>query len=701
MSAADVHSILYRGEDPLKKKFVPKNEEKTYVPRHWPGKAPEGAAVHSDSGSEASGSEEEGVEVKQLRMRQVLAEDRRLHRLAAAASAAAAAQGAQRRREAFVIQSEKERQRLEKGIVDAAEAGDSEGEEWEGFDGEGGSGPGEQADRAKLRAAALENRRREERLLMQQQQEEEDESEESEDSDYSEGSEDEQEEADVVLHKPTFVSKANRLTVLEREERHRREQEEQARQQHAEEQRKLETKHMVYAVLAREDEAEDVAVTAVEQQQQQQQDAVGGVGEDDMPDDTDGIDGAQEYEDWKLRELARIKRDKEEREKRGKFLEAVERRRLMTEEERREDDKELDKMQPKREIRHKYHFMQKYYHRGAFFQDLARSGEEPIYLRDFNAPVGEDAVDKKNLPKILQLRRGELARGGRTKHTHLVDVDTSDLSHPWATATREVQGQKLLKKAAANVAACMLHASAAASSKCIFPLQGTLLLMNNPIDELLRGFDASVVDSSCVIVCSFVCLIGCLLVFLHQGVARLRAAFSAKAEADKLNQNFVVFCFSSLVDFAAPLGSPAKQLYSIACSRREIQGWGSSLFQEGQETPWGPGGLLALGAAQRGPLAVFAVCLKAADWRSSDGQRVAGWAASKHSSCVQFRSEKEKVCVFSLLEVGDLADRRQLSLMLSSPPLRSSSHDVCPLLHLRTVAFAASSSRTPRHEAPA
>lgn len=25
---------------------------------------------------------------------------------------------------------------------------------------------------------------------------------------------------------------------------------------------------------------------------------------------------------------------------------------------------------------------------GAFFQDLARSGEEPLYLRDYNAPVG-------------------------------------------------------------------------------------------------------------------------------------------------------------------------------------------------------------------------------------------------------------------------------------------------------------------------
>ncbi|CDJ41298.1 Microfibrillar-associated protein 1, putative [Eimeria tenella] len=341
MSAADVHSILYRGEDPLKKKFVPKNEQKTHVPRHWPGK---------------------------------------------------------------------------------------------------------------LRAAVLERRRREERLLQQQQQQQQEESEESEESEFSDVSEDQPEETNVVLHKPAFVPKASRLTVMEREEQQRRVREEQQQQQQQVEQRKLETKQMVYAVLAREDEeaadAPVIPVEAQQQQQQQQQQQKNLMGSEEMPDDTDGLDAAQEYEDWKLRELERIRRDKEEQLEREKFLEAVERRRQMTAEERREDDKELDKMQPKREIRHKYNFMQKYYHRGAFFQDLARSGEEPLYLRDFNAPVGEDKVDKKTLPKILQLRRGELARGGRSKHTHLVDVDTSDLSHPWAQATRDLQGQKLLKKAA-------------------------------------------------------------------------------------------------------------------------------------------------------------------------------------------------------------------------------------------------------------
>lgn len=55
-------------------------------------------------------SDAEGVEVKHLRMQQVLTQDRRLHRLAAAAAAgnaAAAAAAATRRREAFVVQSEK------------------------------------------------------------------------------------------------------------------------------------------------------------------------------------------------------------------------------------------------------------------------------------------------------------------------------------------------------------------------------------------------------------------------------------------------------------------------------------------------------------------------------------------------------------------------------------------------------------------
>jgi hypothetical protein len=44
-------------------------------------------------------------------------------------------------------------------------------------------------------------------------------------------------------------------------------------------------------------------------------------------------------------------------------LNEIERRRHMTDEERREDDKRLDALKPKREKPSKYKFMQKYYHK--------------------------------------------------------------------------------------------------------------------------------------------------------------------------------------------------------------------------------------------------------------------------------------------------------------------------------------------------
>lgn len=51
-------------------------------------------------------------------------------------------------------------------------------------------------------------------------------------------------------------------------------------------------------------------------------------------------------------------------------------------------------------------FMQKYYHRGAFFMDKDTEGKykEEVYNRDFNEAVEEDAVDKSILPKPMQVR---------------------------------------------------------------------------------------------------------------------------------------------------------------------------------------------------------------------------------------------------------------------------------------------------------
>ncbi|CAF4456604.1 unnamed protein product, partial [Adineta steineri] len=82
---------------------------------------------------------------------------------------------------------------------------------------------------------------------------------------------------------------------------------------------------------------------------------------------TDDEDGEVAYDAWKLRELERLKRDRKERDEREREQQELERWRNMTEEERqaelRKNGKTITNAAPKA----KYKFLQKYYHRGAFF----------------------------------------------------------------------------------------------------------------------------------------------------------------------------------------------------------------------------------------------------------------------------------------------------------------------------------------------
>lgn len=71
----------------------------------------------------------------------------------------------------------------------------------------------------------------------------------------------------------------------------------------------------------------------------------------------------RKYQLWKIRELKRIKRDREEEETHLKELLQIERRRQMTDEERREDDRRLDAKRGDQPKKGKYAFLQKYYHK--------------------------------------------------------------------------------------------------------------------------------------------------------------------------------------------------------------------------------------------------------------------------------------------------------------------------------------------------
>lgn len=139
-------------------------------------------------------------------------------------------------------------------------------------------------------------------------------------------------------------------------------------------------------------------------------------------DDADGLNEEEEYEAWKVRELLRIKREREERFQRDEELLDIERRRNMTDAEVREENKKLGKVDVEKQS---MRFMQRYYHKGAFFTDDNRVAEA-LEKTDVMAPTLEDRFDRSILPSVLQVKN--FGKAGRTKYTHLADQDTTQVS---------------------------------------------------------------------------------------------------------------------------------------------------------------------------------------------------------------------------------------------------------------------------------
>ncbi len=144
---------------------------------------------------------------------------------------------------------------------------------------------------------------------------------------------------------------------------------------------------------------------------------------------TDDENDEMEYEAWKVRELKRLKRDKEEKEQFMREQAELERFRNLTEEEKRIELRQNPKQVTNKAAKGKYKFLQKYYHRGAFY--LAE--EESLLRRDYSGATLEDRFDKSVLPKVMQVKN--FGRSGRTKYTHLVDQDTTEFDRAWVQET--------------------------------------------------------------------------------------------------------------------------------------------------------------------------------------------------------------------------------------------------------------------------
>ncbi|KAK4510008.1 uncharacterized protein ATC70_006177 [Mucor velutinosus] len=235
-----------------------------------------------------------------------------------------------------------------------------------------------------------------------QQTEEEEES----SSEYESSSE--EEDTIASLPKPVFIPKARRETILQQEKLSKEAEEREKKLEEELEARKKQSHDMLAEELKREQEE------AAHKDTNEYEQSV---------DDTDGLDEEAEFNAWKVRELTRIKRDREERIAREKEEEELERRRALPEEVRLKEDLERAEAS-KNKDRGQHTFMQKYYHKGAFYQD-----DSEVLQRDYSAPTVDEVRNKDVLPKIMQVKNFGLA--GRTKYTHLVDQDTSSRDSPW------------------------------------------------------------------------------------------------------------------------------------------------------------------------------------------------------------------------------------------------------------------------------
>ena len=261
--------------------------------------------------------------------------------------------------------------------------------------------------------------------------EEEEEADESSNEEEEKSSDDEESSSDDEPKKPMlapkFISKAKRAqqTSIDAPTVDKAAEEERLRQEKAD--------AMLQAQLERE-----AAARAAGKKYWDDDD----IAPEDEVDDTDGLDPEAEKAAWKLRELKRVRRDRLAIEEKEKEREEIERRRNMTTPEREAEDRAyLESQKEDREGKGKMAYMQKYFHKGAFFTGDEQDEEVKNALnRDLaGARFSDEAGDKAVLPEYMRIRdMTRLGRKGRTKYRDLKNEDTGRWGGDVGKKRREV-----------------------------------------------------------------------------------------------------------------------------------------------------------------------------------------------------------------------------------------------------------------------
>ncbi|KAK7215326.1 hypothetical protein V2G26_003329 [Clonostachys chloroleuca] len=244
--------------------------------------------------------------------------------------------------------------------------------------------------------------------------EEEGESSEGEDDDDEEGSgsseEEESSEEEAprrLMMRPKFIPKNQRGKANEQEK-------EEAARLAEEEARRKAADQLVEDQIKRDLEARAAGKKHWDDENNEESDV----------DTTDGLDPEAEEAAWRVRELKRLKRARTAIEEREAELAEVERRKNLTEEERQaEDEAHIARQKEEKEGKGKMSYMQRYFHKGAFFQEESEAAG--LLQRDImGSRIQDDVRNREALPEFLQRR--DMTKLGKKGATRYKDMRTED-----------------------------------------------------------------------------------------------------------------------------------------------------------------------------------------------------------------------------------------------------------------------------------
>jgi len=223
-----------------------------------------------------------------------------------------------------------------------------------------------------------------------------------------------------IAEKPIFVPKHKRNRTARQEEEIEEMEKIKAMKETQTKKRKEESRLLVAKVVQHASKSSMAALKKDEN------------GWEAMPDDND-LDlnvSSLEYQNWSVRELVRILREFDRIEEEEADKNELIRRRKMTDEERMMEDRRLGKFNRRsKDDYKKMAFMQRYYHKGAFYMDdetLKDKDDIRNKAKDYAlAATAEDKYDKSKLPEVMQVKNFGIARRS-TKYKGLAEEDTTD-----------------------------------------------------------------------------------------------------------------------------------------------------------------------------------------------------------------------------------------------------------------------------------